>query len=171
MKQAVRSACRFLTGLIILPWRWSWYFILKRRMTFTGLHFATSQKVELFVIAPAVRPSYLVSRYNNLLYNVCWSFRRHCPLIRNSGDWSVDRGTLVCLEKCTSWSPVQSSPVNCCWSSPAQWCLVPSPAGPMTIFYCLTALGAFRPLQLQIVEACFAIYIHLFFLLSRFSLA
>jgi hypothetical protein len=42
-------------------------------------------------------------------------------------------------------SPVQSSPVDCCWSSPAQWFLVASPTGLMTIFYCLTALGAFRP--------------------------
>jgi hypothetical protein len=28
--------------------------------------------------------------------------------------------------------------INCCWSSPAQSLLVPSPAGLMTIFYCLT---------------------------------
>jgi hypothetical protein len=35
--------------------------------------------------------------------------------------------------------------LNCCWHSPAQWFLVPSPTGLMTIFYCLTALGAFRP--------------------------
>jgi hypothetical protein len=34
--------------------------------------------------------------------------------------------------------------VNCCWPSPAQSFLVPSPAGLRTIFYSLTALGAFR---------------------------
>jgi hypothetical protein len=34
--------------------------------------------------------------------------------------------------------------LNCCWSSPAQWFLVPNPTGSMTIFYSLTALGAFR---------------------------
>jgi hypothetical protein len=34
--------------------------------------------------------------------------------------------------------------LNCCWPSPAQWFFVPSPAGLMTIFYSLTALGAFR---------------------------
>jgi hypothetical protein len=39
---------------------------------------------------------------------------------------------------CTDW------PVNCCWSSPAQWFLVPSPTGITTLFYCLTALRSFR---------------------------
>jgi hypothetical protein len=34
-----------------------------------------------------------------------------------------------------------SGEVNCCWSSPAQSFLVPSPAGLMTIFYSLTTLG------------------------------
>jgi hypothetical protein len=34
--------------------------------------------------------------------------------------------------------------LNCCWSSLAQWLLVPGPAGFMTIFYCLTDLGAFK---------------------------
>jgi hypothetical protein len=29
--------------------------------------------------------------------------------------------------------------LNCCWPSPAQWFLVLSLAGPMTIFYCLMA--------------------------------
>jgi hypothetical protein len=42
-----------------------------------------------------------------------------------------------------SFSPVFLSVclVNCCWPSPGQSFLVPSPAGLMTIFYCLTALG------------------------------
>jgi hypothetical protein len=31
--------------------------------------------------------------------------------------------------------------VNCCWPSPSQSFLVPSPAGLMTIFYCLRPLG------------------------------
>jgi hypothetical protein len=35
--------------------------------------------------------------------------------------------------------------LTCCWPSPTQWFLVPSPTGIMTIFYCLTALGAFKP--------------------------
>jgi hypothetical protein len=34
--------------------------------------------------------------------------------------------------------------LNCCWSSPEQWFVFPSPARSMTIFYSLTALGAFR---------------------------
>jgi hypothetical protein len=34
---------------------------------------------------------------------------------------------------------IGSGRVNCCWSSPVQWSLVLSPAGLMTIFYCLTA--------------------------------
>jgi hypothetical protein len=33
--------------------------------------------------------------------------------------------------------------VSCCWPLPAQWFLVPSRMGLMTIFYCLTALGTF----------------------------
>jgi hypothetical protein len=37
--------------------------------------------------------------------------------------------------------------LSCCWLSPAQWFLVPSPVGLMTIYYCLMALGAFRPLS------------------------
>jgi hypothetical protein len=40
--------------------------------------------------------------------------------------------------------------VDCCWSSPAPSFLVPSPAGLMTIFYCLTTLGVvqlIRPVQ------------------------
>jgi hypothetical protein len=39
---------------------------------------------------------------------------------------------------------VGSGRVNCCWSSPVQSFLVSSPAGFMTIFYCLTALGVVR---------------------------
>jgi hypothetical protein len=35
--------------------------------------------------------------------------------------------------------------LNCCWLLPTQWFLVLSPTGLMTIFYCLTALGAFWP--------------------------
>jgi hypothetical protein len=35
-------------------------------------------------------------------------------------------------------------PLNVCWSSPAQWSLVPSPTGLKTLFYCLTALGALQ---------------------------
>jgi hypothetical protein len=44
--------------------------------------------------------------------------------------------------------------LNSCWSSPAQWFLVPSPMGLTTIFYTLTALGAFRlsPLNVWIVK-------------------
>jgi hypothetical protein len=34
--------------------------------------------------------------------------------------------------------------LNCCWPSSAQWFLVPSPTGFMTIFYCLTGLGTFQ---------------------------
>jgi hypothetical protein len=34
--------------------------------------------------------------------------------------------------------------LSCCWPLPAEWSLVPSPMGIMTIFFCLTALGAFR---------------------------
>jgi hypothetical protein len=43
-----------------------------------------------------------------------------------------------------------SSPVNCCWPSPAQRLLVSSTTRLMTIFYCLTALGTFRPLYLSL---------------------
>jgi hypothetical protein len=35
--------------------------------------------------------------------------------------------------------------VNGCWSSPVQWFSVPSLTGLMAVFYCLTALGSFRP--------------------------
>jgi hypothetical protein len=38
--------------------------------------------------------------------------------------------------------------LNYCWPLPVQWFLVASPAGLMTIFFSLTALGAFRlPMQ------------------------
>jgi hypothetical protein len=43
--------------------------------------------------------------------------------------------------------------LNCCWPSPAQWFLVPSPMGLTTIFYSQTALGAFRPLRLSLIKA------------------
>jgi hypothetical protein len=38
--------------------------------------------------------------------------------------------------------------LNCCWLSPAQWFLFPSPTGLTAIFYFLTALGAFRMISL-----------------------
>jgi hypothetical protein len=54
------------------------------------------------------------------------------------------------LERTKIWSCVPTGPetktdcvaclVNCSWSSPAQLFLVPSPAGLMTIFYCLATL-------------------------------
>jgi hypothetical protein len=34
--------------------------------------------------------------------------------------------------------------VNCCWSSAAQWFMVPSHTGLMLIFYCLKTLRTFR---------------------------
>jgi hypothetical protein len=34
-------------------------------------------------------------------------------------------------------SHLSNSLANCCWASPAQWFLVPSPARLVTIFYCL----------------------------------
>jgi hypothetical protein len=36
--------------------------------------------------------------------------------------------------------------LNCCWSSPAQWFLVPNPTGLVIVFYYLTDLDFFRPL-------------------------
>jgi hypothetical protein len=48
------------------------------------------------------------------------------------------------LQLCTLFSTALNWLLNCCWPSPAQWFLVPSPTGLMTVFYSLTALGAFR---------------------------
>jgi hypothetical protein len=45
------------------------------------------------------------------------------------------------------WPTFQSSAVYSCWSSPAQWFFVPSPTGFITIYYSLTAIGAFGPLS------------------------
>jgi hypothetical protein len=42
--------------------------------------------------------------------------------------------TYLLTDRPTDWQ------TNCCSPSPAQWSLVPSPTGPMTTFYCLTAL-------------------------------
>jgi hypothetical protein len=53
---------------------------------------------------------------------------------RNFHIWS---GIKLQIEKPSDWL------TDCCWPSPAQWFLVPSPTGLMSIFYCLTALGAF----------------------------
>jgi hypothetical protein len=41
--------------------------------------------------------------------------------------------------------------INCYWSSPSQSFLAPSPSGPMTIFFCPTALGVlqFTPVNLD----------------------
>jgi hypothetical protein len=44
-------------------------------------------------------------------------------------------------------SQLTSSPVNCCWPSSAQRFLVPSRTGFVIIFYFLTALEIFRPLN------------------------
>jgi hypothetical protein len=38
--------------------------------------------------------------------------------------------------------------VNCCWSSPAQLFLFPDPEGLVTIFFCLTTLGAVEAFHL-----------------------
>jgi hypothetical protein len=56
------------------------------------------------------------------------------------------------MELSSSWEAISRSAtdwlLSCCWSSPEQWFLVPSPTGLMTVFYCLTVLGAFRLFQL-----------------------
>jgi hypothetical protein len=48
----------------------------------------------------------------------------------------------------------ESSPINCCRSSPAQWFLAPSPTGlTNTIFYCLTGLGGLRENPAQFLSS------------------
>lgn len=42
--------------------------------------------------------------------------------------------------------------VNCCWSSPVQSFLVPTPAKLMIIFYCLMALGLVQSLWIDFCE-------------------
>jgi hypothetical protein len=44
--------------------------------------------------------------------------------------------------------------VNCCWSSPAQSFLVPSPAGLMKIFYTLDSEGHASPPNLLLSLHC-----------------
>jgi hypothetical protein len=53
---------------------------------------------------------------NNTRY---WLSRRKCS------DTNAVRAVVACL-------------LNCCWSSPAQWFLIPSPTGPVNIFYSLS---------------------------------
>jgi hypothetical protein len=44
--------------------------------------------------------------------------------------------------------------LNFCWSSPAQSFFVPSPAGIVAIFYCLTTLGIVYPFRSGCLPAC-----------------
>jgi hypothetical protein len=42
------ASCFFFTWLTIRPWKWKRYITPKHRLTFTGLHYVISQKMELF---------------------------------------------------------------------------------------------------------------------------
>jgi hypothetical protein len=67
VKAASNSLSRwFLARLIPRPWRWRRHVPPKRRLTFNGLHFVISQKIELFYI-----------------YLSCSSFFCDEPILRN----------------------------------------------------------------------------------------
>jgi hypothetical protein len=56
-------------------------------------------------------------------------------------DLRADGRIILKYEVLRRTNRVGSGSVNCCRSSPVQSFLVPSPAGLMSIFYCLSALG------------------------------
>jgi hypothetical protein len=79
-------------------------------------------------------------------YRVATVFtRRRLVTVLNNGGIFCSRSYVV-----AGWLQFHNSLLdwllNCCWPSAAQWSLVPSPMGLMTMFYCLTVLGAFRTL-------------------------
>jgi hypothetical protein len=61
-------------------------------------------------------------------------------VFRSGASFRREEGSVFLFRRHVCCTKVQSSPVNCCWSSPAQWCLIPSPMGLITMYYCLTAL-------------------------------
>jgi hypothetical protein len=78
---------------------------------------------------------------------ICFPFISHRPHREQClQQFFVAMGT--CLPNCClamiGGCILQSSPINFCWPSPAQWFLVSSPMGRM-IFYSLMSVGAFRP--------------------------
>jgi hypothetical protein len=77
--------------------------------------------------------------FRSLLYHSCLVPCWLCPH-RHVTRLGLDEG--VSWEYVPSWlTPALTDLLlNCCWPLPAQWFLVPSPTGQMTIFYCLTAL-------------------------------
>jgi hypothetical protein len=64
-------------------------------------------------------------------------------LMSASVGWIFSRVAVNISQRAINASNIQSSPVNCCWPSPAHLFLALSSRGLMTIFYCLTALRAF----------------------------
>jgi hypothetical protein len=56
------------------------------------------------------------------------------------------------------WRENGSADYNCCWSSPAQSFLGPSPAGLVTIFYCLR----FETSLFVIQFLCYSVFLYLF---------
>jgi hypothetical protein len=82
------------------------------------------------------RFTHTIDKYNYSAHEVLCLFTSRCQVsaANNVNQYSKLTG-------------LTSKLLNCCWTLPAQWFLVPNPTRVMTIFYCLTALGAFRPLS------------------------